>query len=163
MKRCSSPLTEENFLREGERMSDPGQIDLASAYKKYTADVKKEIIKAENRVSRKMIAEIRKGSPVSEPYQNKTARGTATAARTKERSGRYKNNWAIKTKTDKGGARIMKIAYNKTDGPLAHLLDLGHRNRDGSRFESNKYHGYIRNAQKQARTELAEDIKNILK
>lgn len=137
------------------------QLDLVSSYKKYTSEVNHEIRAAEKRIAQKMLKEVKKTSPVRKLYKNKTNRGAWYAEYVKKRRGSYKRGWKLRTKTDESGDVMTLIVYNKTDAPLAHLVDLGHL--AGSEGHEVKGTGHIRKAQKKAREELNSEIKNILR
>lgn len=136
------------------------QIDLVTAYGKYTDEVKKEMKKEAKRISKEMLNQIINSSPQRKPYQNKTARGAWYAAYTRGMSGRYKQNWKLRTKNENGGNRIVIVACNKTDAPIAHLIDLGHKMPHGGKYEGTEH---IRKAQKDARAELYRAVREILK
>lgn len=52
----------------------------------------------------------------------------------KDISSSYRKGWDIK-KSKKGGS-VSRTIYNKTDYQIAHLLELGHLNKDGSRTKA---------------------------
>ncbi len=137
------------------------QIDFTGAFKKYTDEVKDSIFKAEKRIAKQMLTDIIKSSPVRKPYENKTARGAGYAAYVRERRGRYQRGWQLKSEKKKNGNTLIETVYNKTDAPLAHLIDLGHDSKNNGKHVEGTEH--IRKAQKKARKELEETIKNILK
>ena len=124
-------------------MANEAQLDLVGAYKQYTDDVKRKIKAAENRIGRSMLDEIIKNSNISKGRKS---------------SGRYQKGWRLK-KIEKAD-RYTLMAYNATDAPLTHLLDLGHEMPgDRKKYEGNSH---ITNAQKAALAERDREINNIL-
>ena len=131
------------------------EFDMVSEYRKYTDEVKNQIRISERKIGRKMLSKVRETSPVRELTSSERKHGT------KRDPGTYKKGWQLKTLKN-SAERYIIAAVNKTDAPLSHLIDLGHKARvsSGKSYRGNKH---ITNAQKEANDELKREIDRILK
>ena len=137
-------------------MAEEVQINLARAYQQYTAEVQQEIFAVQDRISREMLREVIDTSPVSEPYRQTTDR--PPQRRNSRQSGQYQRGW--KLRKIRKPTRYIIMAYNSTDSPLTHLIDLGHRTKNGGYYSGNKH---ISDAQKHANDKLTAEIERILR
>lgn len=137
-------------------MAEEVQIDLARAYQQYTTEVQQEIFSAQDRISREMLQEVIDTSPVREPYQRTTDR--PSRRRDTRQPGQYQRGW--KLRKIRKPTRYIIMAYNATDYQLTHLIDLGHRTKNGGYYSGNKH---ITDAQKHANDKLTAEIERILR
>lgn len=86
----------------------------------YAEDVQEAVAQAVEETGKKALRTVKAKSPV----------------RKGKGGGRYKKGWRVK-KEHGGvfGTQAQVTVYNKTDGPLAHLLEDGHQKAGGGRVE----------------------------
>lgn len=135
--------------------ADNAEFNMVSQYSKYTDEVKNDIRKSERKIGRKMLEKVSDTSPVRELTSSEKKHGT------KREPGTYRKGWALKTLKN-SAERYIIAAVNKTDAPLSHLIDLGHKAKvsSGKSYPGNKH---ITKAQKEANDELKREIDRILR
>ncbi|MFJ7831798.1 HK97 gp10 family phage protein [Peribacillus sp. NPDC097284] len=113
-------------------------IDLASEISKqlqtYTKDVEKKIKKAENKVTREAVEELKQKSPL--------------------KTGSYASGWG---KTTVDGKTVIR---NKTDGQLTHLLEFGHVKAGGGRVPAR---AHIRPVEEKAIAQFTDLVEKAIK
>lgn len=86
----------------------------------YREDVQEAVAQAVEQTGKKALKTVRAKSPV----------------RKGKGGGRYKKGWRMqKERSGIFGAQANATVYNKTDGPLVHLLENGHQKSTGGRVE----------------------------
>ena len=108
--------------------------EIAKQVKLYTQEVKEEIDKGKQDVSKELVKNLKRDSP--------------------EKTGSYQKGWRVKKEK-----RSNKI-HNKTDYQLTHLLEKGHAKRNGGRVAP-KVH--IRPNEERAVKEFEKRIKGAIK
>lgn len=108
--------------------------EIAKQVKLYTQEVKEEIDKGKQYVSKELVKNLKRDSP--------------------EKTGSYQKGWRVKKEK-----RSNKI-HNKTDYQLTHLLEKGHAKRNGGRVAP-KVH--IRPNEERAVKEFEKRIKGAIK
>lgn len=140
-------------------MSDyKAEIDIAGAFTKYTADVKKKIGKAIRKRGNEMLDEIVNKSPVRKDIPRRSKR------RFDIHPGEYKRGWVKTMKNTDTGVRV--IVHNKLYR-LPHLQELPHKTGHSAGITYPKGNdsavGVIRAANKKFSDKLNADIEEILK
>lgn len=108
--------------------------EIAKQVEIYTEDVKKKVIRAENKVTKEAVEELKLRSPIE--------------------SGRYAEGWS-KTRVDG-----VVVIYNKFKPGLAHLLEHGHVKTGGGRV-AGKLH--IRPVEEKAVSEFEKLVEKAIK
>lgn len=75
------------------------------------------------------------------------------------RTGKYQKGWTTKKTEEKSGKLVVTL-YNKNKGPLTHLLEHGHANRNGGRTPGKKH---IALAEEYAEEELERQLERRLR
>lgn len=132
---------------------------IVEGYRRYSAEKSEKIKKAVVKAGREVKDDVVSNSPVR---QARTAtrhrRAWRTAISPSRQPGAYKAGWtALKKEL---GQQVTVRVYNKTNYQIAHLLELGHRNRNGT-FTQGKAH--IKPAEDKGRQELNSEIDRILR
>ena len=144
-------------------MSDNNLVSVSEAiidgFRQYSADKTADIKKETTKIARKVKEEIIEKSPVRVVRTPTRSRQTRRVALNPSRQpGAYKAGWTTERKEQ--GQRLTVRIYNKTNYQLVHLLELGHRNRNGT-FTDGKAH--VKPAEEKGRQELDTAIDSILR
>ena len=144
-------------------MSDNNLVSVSEAiidgFRQYSTEKSAEIKKETAKIARKVKEEIIEKSPVRVVRTPTRHRNTRRVALNPSRQpGAYKAGWTTERKEQ--GQRLTVRIYNKTNYQLVHLLELGHRNRNGT-FTEGKVH--VKPAEEKGRQELDTAIDSILR
>ncbi len=123
--------------------------------KKYASHKCSEISNAVKECTKIAYKDIKDDSPVRKDKKVVYVHG---AAKPNYQPGSYKKGWVTTTKSYERG-RTQGYVRNKTNYQLTHLLELGHKARDGSWVEPIPH---IVDNQNEARKKLEEMIEEIL-
>ena len=132
---------------------------IIDGFRQYSAEKSADIKKETTKIARQVKEEIISNSPVQQvrtPTQRRRTRRVALNPR--RQPGAYKAGWTTEKKEQ--GQRLTVRIYNKTNYQLVHLLELGHRNRNGT-FTQGKAH--VKPAEEKGRQELDTAIDRILR
>ena len=132
---------------------------IIEGFRQYSADKTADIKKETTKIARKVKEEIIEKSPVRVVRTPTRSRQTRRVALNPRRQpGAYKAGWTTEKKEQ--GQRLTVRIYNKTNYQLVHLLELGHRNRNGT-YTQGKAH--VKPAEEKGRQELDTAIDRILR
>jgi len=132
---------------------------IIDGFRQYSAEKSAEIKKETTKIARKVKEEIIEKSPVRVVRTPTRRRNTRRVALNPSRQpGAYKAGWTTERKEQ--GQRLTVRIYNKTNYQLVHLLELGHRNRNGT-FTQGKAH--VKPAEEKGRQDLDAAIDRILR
>lgn len=128
----------------------------------YTEQVSKEISKAVKECTEKAHEEITELSPVRKKVPKSGVimvrrGGIKVPAKENLQPGAYKKGWITVVRSYE--SRTQGFVRNKTNYQIAHLLELGHKSRNGSNVAAIEH---IRKGQDDARAELDKKIKELL-
>ena len=123
--------------------------------KAYTEEKSKKIAQAVKECTKEAYTDIKRDSPVRKDKKVVYVHGVA---KPNYQPGSYKKGWITTTKSYERG-RTQGYVRNKTNYQLTHLLELGHKARDGSWVEPIPH---IVDNQNEARKKLEEMIEEIL-
>lgn len=126
--------------------------------KRYTEDKSKKISEAVNKCTKEAHEDITRDSPVRQKVPKSKVVLVHGVAKANYQPGSYKKGWITVVKTYERG-RTQGYVRNKTNYQLTHLLERGHKARDGSFV---KPIPHIVDNQNEARRILDEMIKEIL-
>lgn len=137
-------------------MANTDEIDLVGAYRTYSADIRKEIEAAAERLGREMLEELRVATPVGKHEY----KGLRKRYRKSERRipGQLKNDWKLK-KTSSDGKVSVKAYAAKDSSGIVHLIDRGHRMPRGGNYPGKPF---VTEIQKKYREKLCREIERIL-
>lgn len=82
----------------------------------YREDIQEDVEEVTNQVTKDAVQELKSTSPVG-------------------KRGQYARGWATKVQR-KNKLRYHKVIWNKTDYQLTHLLEFGHKTRNGGRSKA---------------------------
>lgn len=135
-------------------------IDIVAAYKQYTADVQKKIMRAAGNLGKQMLEDIVSKSPVRQVKAGRKIPKNANP-------GEYKAGWIKSAKKTDTGVRV--IVHNK-NYRLVHLQELKHKTGEegGNRGNypksgTNAVIGTVRAANKKYSDKMNAEIEKILK
>lgn len=97
-------------------MADTVEVQVEQILDSYSKEVRRAMTNAEDKVAKEAVSKLKSTSPRGTPHRRKYAEG-----------------WGIKREKGSAGVPIV-IVYNRTNGPLTHLLENGHvvRNAKGT-------------------------------
>lgn len=126
--------------------------------KKYTEDKSKKIAEAVKKCTEEAYKDIERDSPVRKKVPKSGVVLVRGVAKANYQPGSYKKGWKQSVKSYERG-RTQGYVRNKTNYQLTHLLERGHKARDGSFV---KPIPHIVDNQNEAREELDRRIEKIL-
>lgn len=95
-------------------------LEVGRIFEDYAEDVQEAVAKAVEETGKKTLKDVKEKSPV------RKGRG----------GGRYKKGWRVKKeRSGVFNTQSTVTVYNKTYGPLVHLLEHGHQKVNGGRVE----------------------------
>ncbi|MDE7289783.1 MAG: hypothetical protein K2N71_09845, partial [Oscillospiraceae bacterium] len=128
-------------------------------FQQYTEEKSREIDKAVRKRTTEVLGDVPELSPVRKRIPKSGVIRTHGMVQENHQPGAYKKGWIKHISTAKVG-RTQGYIRNKTNHQLVHLLELGHRSRNGGQVAPIKH---VEPAEGKARQGLAEDIERILK
>ncbi|MCM1328366.1 MAG: hypothetical protein NC253_02910 [Ruminococcus sp.] len=131
---------------------------IAEDFRKYTAEKSREIDKAVRKRTAEALADVSENSPVRKRVPKSGVIRVHGVVKENMQPGAYKKGWIKYVSTARTG-RTQGYVRNKTNYQLVHLLELGHRARDGGAVNPIPH---VNPAEEKARAGLAEDIDSIL-
>ncbi|MGN0598648.1 MAG: hypothetical protein ACI4JK_02035 [Oscillospiraceae bacterium] len=126
--------------------------------KKYTEEKSKKISEAVKECTEMAFEDIQNDSPVRKKVPKSEVVLVHGVAKENYQPGSYKKGWMTVTKSYEKG-RVQGYVRNKTNYQLTHLLERGHKARDGSNVAPIPH---IVDNQNKAREELGRMIEEIL-
>lgn len=145
---------------------EPEQLSEAiiEGLKSYTGDVQRKIARAVKDATAEAFEEIKDNSPVRKKVPKSGVimvirNGRKVPAADNLQPGAYKEGWMKSVKEYPDSNRIQGYVRNKTNYQLVHLLELGHKARDGSRVAPIPH---VRPGQDKGREQLDKEIRKIL-
>lgn len=127
-------------------------------FRKYTEDKCEKIDKAVRKRTAEAEEDIRANSPVRKRVPKSGVVMVKGVAKDNYQPGAYKKGWITYISTAREG-RTQGYVRNKTNYQITHLLERGHKARNGAPVKAIEH---IIPAETQARKNLAEDIDRIL-
>lgn len=97
-------------------MADTVEVQVEKILDSYSKEVRDATNRAEDNVAKEFVSKLKSTSPKDTPHRR-----------------RYAEGWAKKDEKESAGIKTV-IVYNKTNGPLTHLLENGHviKNKNGT-------------------------------
>lgn len=126
--------------------------------KKYTEDKSKKIAEAVKECTEEAYKDIERDSPVRKKVPKSGVVLVRGVAKANYQPGSYKKGWMTVVKSYEKG-RVQGYVRNKTNYQLTHLLELGHKARNGSNVAPIPH---IVENQNKDRAELDRRIEKIL-
>ena len=127
-------------------------------FRKYTEDKCEKIDKAVRKRTAEAEEDVRANSPVRKRVPKSGVVMVKGVAKDNYQPGAYKKGWITYISTAREG-RTQGYVRNKTNYQITHLLERGHKARNGVPVKAIEH---IIPAETQARKKLAEDIDRIL-
>ena len=127
-------------------------------FRKYTEEKSREVDKAVRKRTAEALGDVAENSPVRKRVPKSGVIRTHGMVQENHQPGAYKKGWIKYVSTARSG-RTQGYVRNKTNPQLVHLLELGHRSRNGGQVAPIKH---VEPAEENARAGLAEDIDRIL-
>jgi len=107
---------------------------IVDGFRQYSAEKSEQIKKETAKIGREIKGEIISNSPVREVRTpTRQRRAWRRALNPNRQPGAYKAGWT--TQKIEQGQRLTVRVYNRTNYQIAHLLELGHNNRNGTRTQ----------------------------
>lgn len=145
---------------------EPEQLSEAiiEGLRTYTSDVQNKVAKAVKDATKTAYEEITELSPVRKKVPKSGVimvrrNGRKVPAADNLQPGAYKEGWISTVRNYTDSNRTQGYVRNKTNYPLVHLLELGHKARDGSKVKGIPH---VKVGQNKGREQLDKDIKKIL-
>lgn len=127
-------------------------------FQQYIEEKSKKIDKAVRKRTAEALDDVTELSPVRKRVPKSGVIRTHGIVKENHQPGAYKKGWIKYISTARAG-RTQGYVRNKTNHQLVHLLELGHRSRNGGEVAPIKH---VEPAEEKARAGLAEDIERIL-
>lgn len=127
-------------------------------FQQYIEEKSKKIDKAVRKRTAEALDDVTELSPVRKRVPKSGVIRTHGIVKENHQPGAYKKSWIKYISTARAG-RTQGYVRNKTNHQLVHLLELGHRSRNGGEVAAIKH---VEPAEEKARAGLAEDIERIL-
>lgn len=127
-------------------------------FQQYTEEKSREIDKAVRKRTAEALENVPELSPVRKRVPKSGVIHTHGVVKENQQPGAYKKGWTKYISTARAG-RTQGYVRNKTNPQLVHLLELGHRSRNGGQVAPIKH---VEPAEEKARQGLTEDIERIL-
>ena len=127
--------------------------------KKYTEEKAEKIDKAVRKRTKEALDDTVNASPVRKRVPKSGIVRTGGEIKENYQPGAYKKGWGKYISTARAG-RTQGYVRNKTNYQLVHLLELGHKSRNGTWVNAVKH---VIPSEEKARVALDEDIDRILR